>query len=142
MSRLYLDSNVFFYAKIMDRTFGMDCARVLRSVSSGETKASISTLVPLEVANAMSKFGLGPEAPEEIRAIFSLGLEVYPVESTDVREVAETVGGGAASVHDCTHAVVMRRYGIREVVSADKDFDKFPWVNRIDPRDFEPRTQG
>jgi predicted nucleic acid-binding protein len=134
---VYLDSNVFFYAKIMDGVFGKACAKVLKSVQSGETKGSISALVPLEVANSMAKYGLGAKAADEIRAMFSLGLVVHPLEGTDSREVAEVIEETGASPYDCAHAVVMKRHGIREIVSADRDFDKFEWVRRIDPRAFK-----
>jgi predicted nucleic acid-binding protein len=140
LARVYLDSNVFFYARIMDRGFGEACARVLRSVESGELEGSISSLVPLEVANAMTKYGLGAGVSDEIRAMFSLGLEVHPLDGTDAREVADVVGKTGASPYDCAHAVVMRRYGIREVVSADRDFDRFDWVRRIDPGSFEVKA--
>ncbi len=136
MARVYLDSNVFFYARIMDRVFGRPCASVLKSVASGETKAAISTLVPLEVANAMKRYGLASGEADEIRAIFSLSLEVYPLEGPDTREAADVVEQSGASPYDCAHAVVMRRYGLKEIVSADKDFERFDWLKRIDPRSF------
>lgn len=112
---------------------------VLRGVSSGETKGSISSLVPLEVANAMVKFKKGADAPAEVNAIFSMGLEVCPVEGTDVREAAEIVQESRASPYDCTHSVIMKRYGLTEIVPADKDFDRFEWVERTDPRSFGRR---
>ena len=136
MARLYIDSNVFFYAKIMDRVFGNACSNVLRSVASGETKASVSALVPIEVANALTKYGLPNEVPAEIQAIFSMGLEVYPIDDSDAREVAEVFDRTRVSPYDCAHAIVMRRYGLKEIVSADTDFNKFEWVKRIDPRSF------
>jgi predicted nucleic acid-binding protein len=141
LARVYLDSNVFFYAKIMDRTYGRHCAEVLRSVRSGETEGSISALVPLEVANAMKKYGLAAGVADEIRAMFSLGLEVHPLEGTDSREVADVVGETGASPYDCAHAVVMKRYGIEEIVSADRDFDRFDWVRRIDPGSFRAKVR-
>jgi predicted nucleic acid-binding protein len=131
-----VDSNVFLYAKMTDRVFGRPCATVLKSVASGETKAAISTLVPLEVANAMRRYGLASGAADEIRAIFSLSLEVYPLEGADTRKAADVLEQSGVRPYDCAHAVAMRRSGLKEIVSADKDFDKFVWLKRIDPRSF------
>ena len=136
MARFYIDSNVFFYAKIMDRAYGKSCSGVLKGVVSGRLKASVSSLVPLEVANALAKYGLGVEVPAEIHAIFSMGLEIYPIEGADVRETAEVQNETGVSPYDCAHAVVMRKFGLREIISADMDFDKFHWLKRIDPRSF------
>jgi predicted nucleic acid-binding protein len=32
---------------------------------------------------------------------------------------------------------VMRRAGIEEIISADKDFDKIAWIRRLDPKTFK-----
>ena len=80
MAKLYVDSNVFFYAKIMDRVFGKPCSEILGDISSGNLQASTSALVPIEVANALRKYGLAKDVVEEVRAIFSLGLEVYAID--------------------------------------------------------------
>jgi len=47
---IYMDSNVFFYAKIMDRKYGKACAKILEDVANGKIKACISPLVAIEVA--------------------------------------------------------------------------------------------
>ncbi len=142
MANVYIDSNVFFYAKIMDGIFGESCSGVLSSITLGRTKASISALVPLEVANALAKYGLADEVHAEIQAIFSMGIEVLSLDGPDIREVAEVFGDTEVSPYDCTHAVLMRKHGLKEIISADKDFEKFGWVKRIDPRSFRPDKTG
>lgn len=140
MRRVYVDSNVFFYARIVDRLYGEPCAQVLRSLKSGAVKGALSPLVPLEVANAMRKFGLVREAAGEVRAIYSMGLEVYPLEGTDSREAAEMADETGAGPYDAAHAVVMRRYGISEIISADRVFDRFGWLKRTDPQSFKGQS--
>ena len=58
MPGLFIDSNVFFYAKIMDREYGEKCARVLRGIEAREIDAAASALIIVELANALRKFGL------------------------------------------------------------------------------------
>jgi hypothetical protein len=134
MAKLYVDSNVFFYAKIMDGIFGKSCSDILRRIASDDMQASISALVPIEVANALRKYGLGKDVREEVRAIFSMGIEVYPLDPTDAREAAEIYAEAGISPYDCVHAAVMKKYGLNEIISADKEFDKIPWLKRVDPR--------
>lgn len=134
MPKLYLDSNVFFYAKIMDRVFGKSCSTVLRRVVSNELEASTSVLVPIEVANALRKYGLTKEVADEVRAIFSLGIEIYSIDAADAREAAEIYSESNISPYDCLHAAIMRKNGLKEIISADKDFDRLTWLKRLDPR--------
>ncbi len=134
MESVYIDSNVFFYAKIMDNVYGRSCAGLLRRIVSGQLKSSISTFVPIEVANALMKYGLKDEVSTEVRAIFSSGLDVYPIEEADVREATELYKEVKVSPYDCVHAAVMKKHGLKEIISADKDFDRFTWLKRTDPK--------
>ena len=119
MAKLYIDSNVFFYAKIMDRVFGKSCSQILREIASGNLQASTSVLVPIEVANALRKYGLAKDVAEEVHAIFSLGLEVYSLDPTDAREAAEIYAETGIGPYDCVHAAVMKKNGLNEIISAD-----------------------
>lgn len=134
MAKLYVDSNVFFYAKVGDRVFGESCAAVLRRIASKEIEAAASGLVPIEVANALRRYGLAKEVVGEVRAIFSLGIEVLPVEAADVRDAAEIFGEVGVSPYDCLHAATMRKNALSEIISADREFDRIGWLKRLDPR--------
>ena len=136
MARLYIDSNVFFYSKVNESVFGESCAEVLRRISRGSVEASISVLTPLEVSNALMKYGLAREVQAEIGAILSMNMEVYLLEPSDLAEVGEVSRKTGTRPYDCAHAVLMRRYGVSEIVSADGDFDRFDWLRRVDPRRF------
>ena len=57
---IYIDSNIFFYAKIMDKKYGEACASIIEKIGKG-IKASISSLVILEAANALKKYGMEKE---------------------------------------------------------------------------------
>lgn len=134
MVKFYVDSNVFFYAKINDRAFGQSCSGIIRKIAAGRVEAAASALVPMEVANALRKYGLQDEALDEVHAICSLGIDVYTIEAADVREAAEICREVRISPYDCLHVAMMQKYSLREIISADKDFDKVEWLNRSDPR--------
>lgn len=124
----------------MAESYGQSCSAVLRSVSSGRLEASNCAQVPVEVANALKKYRLGREVVEEVRAILSLPLEVYSGEPADVGEGTELYAESEGSPYDCVHAAIMRRYGIKEIISADKDFDRIRWLKRLDPKMFSGAT--
>ena len=85
---IYIDSNVFFYAKIMDRKYGKACAKILEDIANGKIKACISPLVAVEVANALRKYGI-KGIKDTIDAILSLDIEVHPIDEIIVRMAAE-----------------------------------------------------
>lgn len=134
MAVYFIDSNVFFYAKIFDREYGDACARVLGKVEKGELGAVTSTLVVVELANALRKYGLGDEVKDIVDAVFSLDIRVFEVDSLDVRTAARIYDEFRVSPYDCVHAAVMKKAGTVEIISADKDFDKIDWIRRRDPK--------
>ncbi len=134
MPKYYVDSNIFFYAKIMDKKYGPSCSAIVRSIASHQLGATISSLILLEVANALRKYGRPRDVAPEVRAISTLGLETFQMDSSDVREAAEIFDRVAINPYDCLHAAIMKRYDLREIISADKEFDKLQWLKRTDPQ--------
>jgi len=41
---------------------------------------------------------------------------------------------------DAIHAATLKNNGITELLSADKDFDNFDFLMRIDPLDYNPQN--
>jgi len=134
--RYYVDSNVFFYAKIMDREYGPSCAAVIKSIHGCRILAATSTLVALEVANALRKFGLSREVRDTVDSIFSLRMQVASFEQSDLRNAMNTFHKYLISPYDCAHLAMMKRIGAQVIISADKDFDKVAEIKRRDPRFF------
>ena len=130
----FVDSNVFFYAKIFDRVYGGACAGVLDKIERGELEAVTSTLVVVELANALRKYGLGDEVRDVVDAVFSLDMRVFEVDSIDVRTAASIFDEFRVSPYDCVHAAVMKKAGVVDIISADRDFDKIEWIKRRDPK--------
>jgi len=130
----FVDSNVFFYAKIFDREYGDACARVLGKIEKGDLDAVTSTLVVVELANVLRKFGLDDEVKDVVDAVFSLDMRFFEIDPLDVRTAANIFNEFRVSPYDCVHAAVMKKAGIVDIISADKDFDKIEWIRRRDPK--------
>jgi predicted nucleic acid-binding protein len=131
----FIDSNVFFYAKILDREYGVACARILDKIAKGKLEAATSTLAVIELANALRKYGLSDEVKDVVDAVFSLDIRVLDVDSLDARNAIGIFDEFRISPYDCVHVAVMKETGIANVISADKDFDKINWIKRSDPKD-------
>jgi len=132
---LFIDSNIFFYAKIMDRKYGQPCAEVIRKIEKVEIAAATSVLIIAELANALRKYGLDDEVKDVVDALFSLEITVLQVDSTDMRNAINIFNDSRISPYDCVHIAVMEKAGIEEIISADREFDKLPNIKRIDPHD-------
>jgi predicted nucleic acid-binding protein len=131
---LFVDSNVFFYAKIMDREYGPSCAQVLRKIHERKIMAATSVLVTLEVANALRKFGLAKEVKDTVDSIFSLGILILNVDGSDIRNAIDFFHRHRISPYDCAHVAVMKRAEVSSIISADRDFDRVPGIKRKDPK--------
>lgn len=132
----FVDSNVFFYAKIMDREYGPSCAQVLRKIHEGKIMAATSVLVTLEAANALRKFGLGKEVKDTIDSIFSLSMIILNLDDSDIRSTIDIFHRHRISPYDCAHVAVMKHAEISNIISADRDFERVPGIERKDPKSF------
>ena len=133
---IFIDSNIFFYSIINDKKYGETCSNIIKSIYNEEIDAAISQLILLEVANALRKYQIG-DISNRLRAIISLPLRIIDLDRMDVIEgiyLSEVYG---ISPYDATHVVSMRKSGIRLILSADKDFDRVPGIDRIDPLSFK-----
>jgi hypothetical protein len=131
----YIDSNVFFCAKILDAKYGEACVSIVKDIAKAKLKAAISVLVILEVANTLRKYGLRDEIKNEVDALYSLNMVVNEVDSAIIRGAIDLSYKTGISPYDCVHAVTMKELGISRIISADKDFDKIG-LGRIDPNDY------
>jgi len=132
----FIDSNIFFYAKIMDKEYGEDCAKILNTIVRGELKAATSSLGIIELANALRKYGLSNEVTYVVDAVFSLNIPILQVDPLDVRNAMEIFNEFKISPYDCTHAAIMKKAETEKIISADRDFEKITWIKRIDPKNF------
>jgi len=132
----FIDSNIFFYAKILDREYGEACAKIVRGIAEGKIRAVTSVLVIIELVNALRKYGLGGEAKNVVDATFSLGIPIYEIDPSDVRIAMDVFDEFRISPYDCVHVVIMKKAGTINMISADTDFDKIDWIKRLDPKNY------
>lgn len=130
-SKYFIDSNVFFYAKIGDKKYGECSKKVIRKIYENKIESYIDSVILLEVANALSKFFQDKNIiREELLAIMSLPLTVIEITKDDIVESSKI---RELKPYDALHLYIANRVGAR-IISADSDFDKH---GRLDPCEFD-----
>lgn len=121
----------------MDKEYG-PCARaqVIREIHQGKIKAATSVLVTLEAANALRTFGLAKEVKDTVDSIFSLSIRILNVDGVDMRNAIDIFQRHRISPYDCAHVAVMKRAEVSSIISADRDFERIPGIERKDPKHF------
>lgn len=68
--------NILFYVKIMDTRYGDPRRKIIEDIARAELDAMASTLVVLELANALRKYGLERNVKDEVDAVYSLCMKM------------------------------------------------------------------
>jgi len=131
--KFYVDSNIFFYARILDRKYGVACSKILEQLVAKKFEGVISLLVFLEVGNALHKYRLKKEVASTIGAIASLPLVTYIFDMHVLQEAVNIHTQEDISIYDCVHAATMKQAKTTHILSADHDFDRIRGITRIDP---------
>ncbi len=129
----YVDSNVFFYAIISDIRYGRACSSIIRDIAERKIEAAISSLVLIEVANALHKYGRSNLMERCVDAICSLPVAIEDVDVIAAREATRISRQTGIGPYDSVHIAVMKRLNLIEIISADTDFDRVDGVKRLDP---------
>ncbi len=134
-----VDANVFIYAFLKPKRELKDHERRLKEaakaiatrISEGE-EVAITPVQLAEVANVVESFLPLNEAREiEEFLIMAPNVKILSVGREDYMEALELAREKDLGISDAVACVVMRREGLTEIYSFDKDFDKVEWIHRI-----------
>ena len=110
--------------------------KCLRKYKIGKSWPRHPCLVALEVGNALRKFGLAREVKDAVDSIFSLEIAILNIDSSDIRNAVDIFHKHRISPYDCAHVAVMRHAKIRNIISADRNFEHALDIERKDPKLF------
>lgn len=141
---MYLDTNVILYAIERHSTYGNACKRIMYAIEQGQLKVGASVFVLLEVMGGLQKFNRSPRSArqqtplfsiqENLDALLSLPIVWFEMSIATVDRVCTHMN----TIHtaDALHIATAELHDIREILSADKDFDRVSSLRRIDPLTF------
>ena len=127
---IYLDANFFIFTNLVD-TKGKQARCILKEITQGK-QAITSSLALDEVMWVFLKHNLKHEIKKIIEEIYSIkNLEVKEVSSLIPLKAVQFMEEHNLKPRDAFHLAVMKQFGITEIVTDDKDFDKIPGIKRI-----------
>ncbi len=136
MTRIFLDANVFLYALGGDGPHRDSCRAVLEAVGKGTLDGITSTEVLREVLQVRARRENVEDAVKAVRSAAGLVADVLPVAADDVLEACRLLAAHPAlNARHALHAAVMKNSRITVLASVDRDFDVFPGLKRLDPKD-------
>lgn len=128
----FLDTNILLRHLLQDNvSFSPKATAIIGRVEQGELTVHTTDTVVFEAVFTLQRMYRQPR--ERIAAtllpILDLPGIVLPGKR-DYREVFGLYCSTSVGFADCYHAVRMRRLGITEVFSFDRDFDRLPGLRR------------
>ena len=85
---------------------------------------------------ASGRWPLGREVLRDFADVMARRIELVRVSDIGVASALADDHSNMRA-RDLLHVAVMRRLGVERIVSADRDFDRFPGVTRLDPVDVD-----
>ena len=131
---MFVDANIPMYAAGGSHPFQEPCAEFLRAVGRRQVDAVSDVEVLQEILqryHAVQRAADGLIVFESFTTVIRL---FHPVVLDDLWECRRILGGHhRIRARDAIHAAVMRRTGVRTIVSYDRHFDEIPRVDRVPP---------
>jgi len=133
--RLLVDANIFLELELGQSKSG-ECKQFLTSVASGKLKAATTDFILDSVAVVMEDRG---SPAQDIRKFFASltlykGLLVHNLTLKGRILATDEMESSSLDFDDSTSVATMRKLGMKEIVSFDRDFDGVPGISRIEPK--------
>ncbi len=135
--RFFLDSNIIMYAIGGPHPLKRPSTALLERVQSGQLTVVTNTEVLQEILYRYSSCGKMALALEATQLTTEIVDEIFPVTADDLQLTMELLRHAPkVSVRDAIHCATMIHHRIRSILSANRHFDRFDRIRRIDPADF------
>jgi predicted nucleic acid-binding protein len=140
MRRIFLDANIPIYAAGRDHPLKAPCSHILRLAADHPERFLTDAEVAQELLHFYLARGTILQGVEVVLAFTTLlAGRIEPVRAEDVVLACHLAveRGAGLSARDLLHAAVMRRLGVTHIISADRGFDRLPFLHRLDPATLE-----
>ncbi len=136
MTRFLYDTNVFVYALGGEHALRAPCRRILERAAEGDLRGEASVDLIQEVAH--QRYRQTRQRAAAARAARRVAQAVI-LHSLEPQDLSLALGlfeqSARMSPRDACFAAVALNRGIDAILSADRDFDGVPGIDRIDPAD-------
>ena len=135
MSALFIDTNVFIRHLTQDHAeFSPMATAFFARIERGELKAQTAETAIFEAVFTLEKRyrAAKPVIREGLLSLVQLSGIQFPGKER-LRRAFELYVDRSMSFGDASHVAVMEQYGITEIATFDKDFDRVPGITRVEP---------
>lgn len=135
--RYFLDSNIIMYAIGGPHALKSPCQRVIELVEQQQLHVVTNTEVIQEILYRYTAINRRALAVETGNLVMDIVEETFSVTADDMRLAGLLVHKHAqVNVRDAVHAATMIQHRVRSILTADRHFDQFTQLRRIDPKRF------
>lgn len=141
---VFLDVNVFMYAAGKPHRYKNPCLHILKDIETQTLTGVVNTEIFQELLYRYSHLGLIEKGIQLCNDILKYRLTILPVTEVDIRltiELVEQYKNFGIKPRDALHAATLKNNRIKRLISADKDFNNFDFITRIDPKDYTPKNK-
>lgn len=131
----FIDANIPIYAAGRAHRLKAPCIQVLLLAADYPQAFVTDAEVLQELLHRYLSLRLWPQGREAFRRFSELMQErIEAVQAKDIQAAAALADAHQElSARDLLHVAVMRRLGLRRIISADTGFDRLPEIERLDP---------
>lgn len=135
MSSVFIDTNIFLRHLLQDHSEqSARATRYLSRVENGEIDAHLSHTVVLEIVFTLQRTYRQPRAAirDAVLPLLEMPGMILPGKRR-YRRVFDLYVERNISFADAYHVEVMAGLGLQDIVTFDREFDRCPEVNRVEP---------
>lgn len=130
----YIDTNIFLYTEDPESPHHLACKGILEQVATG----SITGVTSVETIQEIAYFHQKHKQPRKGLRLIDDILKILPnllsIDTATIEEFRYLLERyPMSSSRDLIHFAVCKVYGISQIITVDKDFDRFREIKRVDP---------
>jgi predicted nucleic acid-binding protein len=127
---IFVDSNIPMYLVGADQQHKSEARALLeRAIADGETLVTDAEVLQ-EILHRYVAIDRRDAIGPAFDALLGVVDEVFPVERDDVERARRLLGATALSARDAVHVAIMRRRGVRRILTFDRGFDAIAGIQR------------
>ncbi len=135
--RVFIDANVPMYAAGSEHPLKSPCVKMLAAAAEGQIYAVTDAEVLQEIMHRYASLGRREQGGEVAELFMRVVLDVLPVTREDmVQALALYRQYPEVQTRDVVHNAVMHSHEVRVIATADRHFEQFAGLRRVDPVDF------
>ncbi len=131
----FIDTNVFLrYLTADDERKARRALALLKRVEGNDERVATSSLVIFEIVFTLESYYSMPRERVSSLVLPLVELRGLQLDNKDVfREALGLYASGRLSFADAYNASLMRKKGLGEIYSYDRDFDRLEGIRRVQP---------